>query len=208
MLYFLKLVECVNDPAIKHAGLDNSVVPFTLLSLYGFGNALSVAHASFAVKILGALGEEGAGLLICRCGFRSSRDYSADASSRLRPVMSAGAGRWIHHVAARAQEADVAGLLARHWATGGGHWVLADHPADEERSGRILELVPRSNDDAERARARVFALTRVAALTFDDNLVDVFAAANPDTVRELVQNAADSIGIDVRPDDCGSPERR
>ncbi len=86
--------------------------------------------------------------------------------------------------------------------------MLADHPADEERSGRILELVPRSNDDAERARARVFALTRVAALTFDDNLVDVFAAANPDTVRELVQNAADSIGIDVRPDDCGSPERR
>lgn len=198
MRYFLKSITSVRDQTIKHVSLDVSCIPFSLLSIYGMSVPLRGAEAEFMVGVLRAAMPEGAALAVSRIAFRRTSDYRLDAGRHLSEVTGGGEGVWITHVCEPKESLALVELLARHWETfGGGHWLLCDCPTEPVQRASLFAAMPRNREDPARAHGQLLQWATFVAVSFDDNLFDVFIRHEESQIQKLVEGTASRAGIAV-----------
>jgi hypothetical protein len=195
--YFLKVVESATDRAIKGVPLAARFTPFTLLSVYGFGTAPTAQQSGFMVNLLFALIAEPADMFVCRTACRGRDAYRSEADAHLRPMECERHDCWAFHVAARAALPALSELVGRHWRTRGGHWLAGEYPVGMQMRRSVALALPRPDERPERARARLFGLTPMVALTYDDELLDIFVKSPIAFVQQALARASamNSVGV-------------
>lgn len=203
---FLKYIRSYDDQAVRGDFERGGFSPFTLLSLSRFQIPPLPAEAHLLTDLMFSLASQSKEVLVCRNTVHNDREFCSQADQVLRKYDVEDREQtapWRHSVpylVTFGNREKFSELLQSYWKVWDGNWLLADWPSAFAATQAGKQCLSGKWDNVSRLRASILCSRNFAALTFDDNLFDIYLNSDLESAAAVLKSVADSHQIELNTD--------
>ena len=205
MQCFLRYITDHDDGCIRREVRRAAFAPFTLMSFWDSEIPPTDSEALFLLRLLFRLASDTRTITVCRNTDITRKEYERSAAGLLRPLsvslFGARQPRWWHGAGFYQADADdlheVAKLVRAHWRIYGGNWLFIDGATLTSDFASTVGTLSSRWRRISQMRADLLADGAFSGVTFDDNMLDLYANVEEERAKSAVREIAADVGIAV-----------